>query len=464
MAQNGNRTRSLIRIPASISRISWRDLAASLGPVVLISVAALCVALYFVRPAPPSTITLTSGPDGSSFRRFADQYAKILARNGIHLEILPSRGALENLQRLRDSDVEVDVGFVQGGLSTGGDEDQDLVSLGSVFYEPVAIFYRGTQPIERLSALKGKRIAVGPEGSGARSLALTLLKANGIEPGGKSTLFDIGAAGAVPQLLSGKIDAAFLMGDSATSGAFQKLLGARGILLYDFTRADAYLRRFRYLSKIELPPGSIDLGRNVPDRTLTLIAPTVELVAREGLHPALSDLLIETARQVHGRGNLLQNTGEFPAPLDHEYPISDDASRYYKSGKGFLYRYLPFWLASLADRMWVLLVPLLVLMIPGLRLVPTVYSWRIRQRIYRRYGELMALERATLEVTTPEQREEMLKRVNEIEKSVITVKIPGAFADELYVLRLHIQFVRNRLTGAAVAVDAPAPGATSAGQ
>ena len=167
---------------------------------------------------------------------------------------------------------------------------------------------------------------------------------------------------------------------------------------------------------------------------------------------------------MHGRGNLLQNTGEFPAPLDHEYPISDDASRYYKSGKGFLYRYLPFWLASLADRMWVLLVPLLVLMIPGLRLVPTVYSWRIRQRIYRRYGELMALERATLEVTTPEQREEMLKRVNEIEKSVITVKIPGAFADELYVLRLHIQFVRNRLTGAAVAVDAPAPGATSAGQ
>jgi TRAP-type uncharacterized transport system substrate-binding protein len=459
MAQDDNRKRGLIRIPASISRISWRDLAASLGPIVLLSAAAIGVALYFVRPAPPDTIRLTSGPDGSSFRRFADQYAKILAKNGIHLEILPSRGALENLQRLRDPDVDVDVGFVQGGLSTGGDEDQDLVSLGSMFYEPVAVFYRGVKPIERLSVLKGKRIAVGPEGSGARSLALTLLKANGIEAGGRTTLLSIGAAEAVSQLLAGKIDAAFLMGDSATSGAFQKLLGARGVLLYDFARADAYLRRFRYLSKLELPAGSIDLGRGVPETSLTLIAPTVELVAREGLHPALSDLLIETARQVHGRGNLLQNTGEFPAPLDHEYRISDDAARYYKSGKGFLYRHLPFWLASLADRMWVLLVPLLVLMIPGLRLVPTVYSWRIRQRIYRRYGELMELERATLEATTPEQREEMLKRMDDIEKSVISVKIPGAFADELYVLRLHIHFVRNRLAGVPTVTDLPAAGA-----
>jgi hypothetical protein len=461
MAQESRRRIARIRIPASISRISWRDLAASLGPVVLISAAAIGVALYFVRPAPPSTITITSGPDGSSFRRFADQYAKILEKNGIHLKVLPSRGALENLQRLKDPDTEVDVGFVQGGLAAAEEADEGLASLGSVFYEPVAVFYRGARPIERLSELKGRRIAIGPEGSGARSLALTLLKANGVVQGGKTRLLELGAAAAVQAILDGRIDAAFMMGDSATTTAFRKLIGAPGIRLYDFTQADAYLRRFRYLSRLELPPGAIDLGRNVPDRPLTLIAPTVELVAREGLHPALSDLLIETAREVHGRGSLLQKAGEFPAPLEHEYRISDDAARYYKSGKGFLYRYLPFWLASLADRMWVLLVPLLVLLIPGLRLVPTVYSWRIRQRIYRRYGELMALERATLETTTPEQREEMLKRVDDIERSVISVKIPGAFADELYVLRLHIQFVRNRLTGTATAVDTPASGAVS---
>ena len=464
MAHDGDRKRGLIHIPARVSRISWRDLAASFGPVVLMSVAALGVAFYFVRPAPPDTITISSGPEGSSFQRYAEQYAKILARNGVHLEILPSHGALENLRRLKDENIDVDVGFVQGGLSVGAEPDEHLVSLGSVFYQPVAVFYRSGHAIDRLSQLKGRRIAVGLEGSGARALALTLLKSNGIEAGGTTRLLNIAGDDAVKALLGRKVDAAFIMGDSATGEAFRKLIGVRGIRLYDFTQADAYTRRFRFMSKLELPPGSINLGLNLPENTLTLVAPTVELIARDGLHPALSDLLIEAAREVHGRAGILQNAGEFPSPRENEYHISDDAARYYKSGKGFLYRFLPFWLANLADRMWVLLVPLLVLLIPGLRLVPMVYSWRIRQRIYRRYGELMALERATLEATTPEQRAEMLKRVDDIEKSVISVKIPGAFADELYVLRLHIQFVRNRLTGTTAPGATPASGAAEATQ
>jgi NMT1-like family len=307
------------------------------------------------------------------------------------------------------------------------------------------VFYRSAEPRNRLSALKGKRLAIGPEGSGARSLALTLLKANGIEPGGPTRLLDLSGEAAVQALLGRKIDAAILMGDSATSGAFRKLLGAPGVRLLDFAQADGYVRRFRYLSKLELPSGSLDLGRNVPEKTLTLIAPTVELVARADLHPALSDLLIEAAREVHGRGGLLQRPGEFPAPLEHEYRISDDAARFYKSGKGFLYRNFPFWLASLADRTMLVLVPIIVLLIPALRLVPWLYRWRIRARIFRRYGELMAVERAMLSQAAPEQQEALLKRVDEIEKAVIGVRIPSSFADEAYVLRAHIHFVRDRL-------------------
>jgi len=444
MEQEDKRKFGPLRIPLSITRISWRDLWLTLIPVLLVVLAAVWIAFRFVRPAPPDTIIITSGPAGSLFQRSAEQYRKILARNDIHLEILPSRGALENLKRLSDAEFEVDVGFVQGGLAAGGDAEE-LVSLGSVFYEPVVVFYRGAKPIDRLSALKGRRVAIGPEGSGARSLALTLLRANGIDQGGSTTLLDLAGEAAVQALLGRKIDAVILMGDSATPGAFRKLLNARDIRLFDFAQADGYVRRFRYLSKIELPPGSIDLGKNLPDKPLTLIAPTVELVARPGLHPALSDLLIETAREVHGRGTLLQRAGEFPAPREQEYRISDDAARYYKSGKGFLYTYLPFWLASLADRTWVVLVPILVLLIPGLRAVPSLYSWRVRTRIFRRYGELMALERAMLSETTPEQREELIKRVDEIEKSVIGIKIPASYADELYVLRQHIHFVRRRL-------------------
>mgnify|MGYP001599016621 CR=1 FL=1 len=444
MAQENKRKIGRIQIPLSISRISWRDLAVTLGPILLLSIIAIWIAFWFVRPAPPDTIVITSGPDGSQFRNTAERYRKILARNDVNLEILPSHGGLENLKRLSDPEFEVDVGFVQGGLAAGLDTDE-LVSLGSVFYQPAMVFYRSAAPLDRLSALKGERLAIGSEGSGARSLALTLLKANGIEPGGPTRLLDLSGEAAVQALLGRKIDAAILMGDSAVSGAFRKLLGAPGVRLLDFAQAVGYVRRFRYLVKLELPAGSLDLGRNVPEKTLTLIGPTVELIARADMHPALSDLLIEAAREVHGRGGLLQRPGEFPAPLEHEYRISDDATRFYKSGKGFLYRHLPFWLASLGDRTMVVLVPIIVLLIPALRLVPWLYRWRIRARIFRRYGELMAVERAMLSQAAPEEQEKLLKRVDEIEKTVIGVKIPSSFADEVYVLRAHIHFVRDRL-------------------
>jgi hypothetical protein len=203
--------------------------------------------------------------------------------------------------------------------------------------------------------------------------------------------------------------------------------------------------RFRYLTKLQLPPGSLDLGKNTPPQTLTLVAPTVELIARPGLHPALSDMLIQAAQEVHGRATLLQRAGEFPAPLEHEYRLSDDAVRYYKSGKSFVYRHLPFWLASLVDRIVLLLVPLAVVLIPGLKLVPWLYQLRINMRIYQRYGELMALERLAFSETTAQERADLLKRLDEIERRVVTAKLPASAAGQLYVLRSHVNFVRDRI-------------------
>jgi len=159
---------------------------------------------------------------------------------------------------------------------------------------------------------------------------------------------------------------------------------------------------------------------------------------------------------VHGHAGLLHTTGEFPAPLEHEYAISEDAARYYKSGKSFSYRHLPFWLATIVDRIVVVLIPALILLIPALRLVPTIYSWRVRRRVHRRYAELMALERETLAATTEEQREPLRVRLEEIDKGVINLKIPSAFGDQVYVLREHIKFVRDRLTAGAPAAPAPA--------
>src|ERR1700674_5113157 len=446
---------------ARLTKISWSDLVATLGPVLLLGLRAIWAALSFVHPAPPDKITVTGGPNGSIFQTTAEKYRKILARNGVTLKILPSQGSLENLKRLNDPSFHVDLGVVQGGLATGGGID-NLVSLRSVFYEPLLVFYAGSAPIDRLSSLSGKRLAIGPEGSGTRSLALTLLKASSIEAGSTTTLVDLEAEAAAQALLEGKVDAAFLMGDSAAPPIMRMLLRTPGIQLLDFAQADAYVRRFQYLNKLELPMGSIDLGKNIPERNVYLIGPTVELVARKDLHPALSDLLIEAAHEVHGTASLLQRAGDFPAPLAHESRISDDASRYYRSGKGFLYRYLPFWLASLADRLLVVLVPIVVVVVPGLRLVPFLYRWRIRSRIYRCYGALLALERDLLAQPVPEKRTELLRRLDDIERATGTMKIPLSFADQFYVLRQHIGFVRERLAegasyhGAVVEAQEPA--------
>jgi NMT1 family protein len=427
-----------------ITHISWRDAALTYGVFLLLLVAAVWITLHFVQPAPPDTIVMTSGADGSMFSNYAGRYAKILARQGVTLKILPSQGSLENLKRLSDADTKVDVGFVQGGIASFGDADE-LMSLGSVFYVPVLVFYRAPQPVKLLSELDGKRIAIGREGSGARVLAETLLKANGIVAGGKSKLLDLEGKAAQDALMKGATDAAFIMGDSATTATIRELLHTPGVRVFDFVQGDGYVGRFRYLTKLQLPPGSLDLGKNTPAQTLTLVAPTVELIARRGLHPALSDMLIQAAQEVHGRATLLQKAGEFPAPLEHEYRLSDDAVRYYKSGKSFVYRHLPFWLASLVDRIVLLIVPLMVILIPGLKLVPWLYQWRINARIYQRYGELMALERAAFSDTTTKERTALLKRLDEIEHRIVTAKLPASAAGQLYVLRSHVSFVRNRI-------------------
>jgi hypothetical protein len=424
--------------------VSLRDLTTLLVPVMLLSLAAIWAALWFLEPAPPNHLTITAGPDNSVFRITAEKYRDILARSRVKLQILSSSGSLENLRRLADPAFRVDVGFVQGGVAAGVPVDK-LVSLGSVFHQPLLLFYRAPQALEWLSDLRGRRLAIGPEGSGTRELALTLLKANGIEPGGLTALLDLAGEEAAQAVVDGKADAAFLMGDSAALPTAVKLLRTPGVRLFGFKQADAYTRHFRYLNALTLPMGAFDLGKNEPAQDTHLIGPTVELVAREKLHPALSDLLIETAQQVHGGATLMQRAGEFPAPLEHEFRVSDEARRYYRSGKGFMYRSLPFWLASLVDRALFIVVPVVFLLLPGLRWVPSLYRWRIRSRIYRWYGALIALERSALANPTAETGTILLKRLDDIDKAVNTVKVPLAFAEHFYILRGHIRFVRDRL-------------------
>ncbi len=437
-----------LRLPLKITTISWWDLTHALGPILLLSLAAIWLTVHFVRPAPPSAITMSAGPPGSSFALLAQRYRTILARNGITLHILPSQGSLENLERMKASHPRVDIALVQAG-ATGPEAAAgrgNLVSLGSMFYQPLAIFYRAPKPMIRLSQLWGKRIAIGKPGSGTRALALALLAANDVTPTAPTRFLDEEGVAARNALLTGQADAAFLTGDSTPPAIIGAMLHARGVRLFDFTQADAYVRRFPYLHRIEIPAGAFDLGEDLPPRPITLIAPDVELIAHSDLHPALVDLLIEAAQEVQGGANVLHAAHVFPNSATYGFPLDAEAARYYKSGdRSFTYQYLPFWLASLVDRILVVLVPAIVVLVPGLRYLPQLYGWRINTRIHRRYGELMALERESLAPLSPERRAELLERLSEIERAAILRKIPGSHAEQLYLLREHIGFVRANL-------------------
>lgn len=454
------RRRLRFRLPLQVIKISWRDLLQTVIPVLLVSVIAIAVALHFVRPAPPSSLTISTGPAGSTFHTVAEQYQKVLARNGIRLDILESAGSIDNLDRLTDTDSGVDVALVQSGV-TGSGDPSGLVSLGSMFFEPIIVFYRGREHLHRLSQLHGHALAVGAQGSGTRALALALLKGNGVDTDdGRTRIEDLEGESARSALLNGTVDAIFLSSDSASPATIREMLHARGIRLFNFEQADAYVRRFPYLSKLEVPAGAFDLGENLPAAPISMLAPTVELIAHQDLHPALVDLLIEAATETHGRASLLQNAGQFPSTALHSFPIGTEAARYYKSGRSLAYRYLPFWLASLLTRAAVILVPIFVVVIPSLRYVPQIYNWRVRSRIYRRYGELMAIERESLNDLTPERRAVLLERIDEIERSTIAGKTPGSHGEALYRLRELLHFVRARLR-AADATEAAAPEAST---
>lgn len=413
----------------------------SVAAVAVVCAVVAGAAFFFFQSAPPRTITITTGPEGSIFNTNAWKYAPVLARYGVKLKILASRGSQENLQRLSNPRLRVDAGFVQTGVTNAGMDK--LVSLGTILYQPLLVFYHGA-PVELLTGFAGKRLAIGQEGSGTRSLALTLLDANGLRT--NTTLLDWEPKDAAQGLIEGRVDAVFLMGEDASAAVMRQLLRDPDVHLFSFKQAVAYTRRFSYLSALDLPQGSIDFGQNLPAQDVHLIGPTVELIAREQLNPALSDLLLEAARDVHGRATLLQHKNEFPAPVEHDIRISPYAERFYKSGKSFFYRFLPFWLASLTSRVLVVFLPMIIVMIPTLRSIPHFYKWRIRTRIYRRYRALLIIERELLRAPESAPREQLRERLDEIEQAVNRMRVPASFAEQFYNLRGHIDFVR-RLVG-----------------
>jgi len=446
--------------------INTRDLLVTGGPFVVIALALLVLAYWALDPTPPRKVTLATGPEQGAYAEFGQRYKAHLQRFGIEVELHPTQGSSENLKLLQDADSGVDFAFVQGGAGRLRRNEEgpppDLVSLGSLFYEPVWLFYReaaakdklGSERLESLAQLKGWRVNIGAPGSGVTNLMLRLFDANGVAPE-DLVVQRLGNTPAVVSLFAGETDA-LVYTSAPESPLVQMLLLTPGIGLMDFAQAEAYSRRLPVVSPVLLPRGVVKLGEDVPPQDVRLLAPTAMLVAREDAHPALQQLFVQAARDIHGGAGWFNKRGEFPSLRGSELPLAEEAERFFQSGPPFLQRYLPFWLANLIDRMWVVLAGVIVVLIPLSRVLPPLYELRVRSRVFRWYARLRQIEEGLAD--GPQGAQPLMNDLDELDARVKQLEVPLSHADELYALRSHIDLVRKKLR--ALGAQTPNPTAS----
>jgi TRAP-type uncharacterized transport system substrate-binding protein len=434
--------------------LSVRDLLISAGPFAALAIALLVLAYLWLDPAPPKTVRLATGPAQSAYDDFGKRYQQALAADGIEVVLVPSEGSVANEKLLRED--QVDLAFVQGGTSAGTvseSQREGLVSLGSLFLEPVWLFYREEAAKKKspagvltgLTQMDGLKLNVGTAGSGVPLLMQRLFEANRVDAA-TVQLSELEQTPATAAFLAGEIDA-IVFASAPQSLMVQMLLQTPGVKLMDFSQAEAYSRRFGFLSPATLPRGIVDLAQDQPPQNVRLVATTTALLAREETHPAIQQLFAQAARKLHGPAGWFNRARAFPSIENSEYPISREAERVMQAGAPFLQRYLPFWLANLVERMWLALGIIIAVLLPLSRIIPPLYAFRIRSRVFRWYGQLRAIEERAVE--EPAAVPELLRELDQMDARVAHVAVPLSYADELYALRSNIRLVRGRLDATA---------------
>jgi TRAP-type uncharacterized transport system substrate-binding protein len=479
---------------------SWWESIRGWWPWMFLLALLLAVGWLFVKPAPPGRVVIATGPVDGSYYWFAERYAKSFEEAGVTLELRPSEGSVDNYRILESTEANAGPRWLDDGVSSAIVQsgtcpeglNANLHAVASLYLEPIWIFHRGP-PEWQLADLRGKRVAVGPDGSGARSLMGRLLSINKI-PFGPATatasttapatalatapttqpatapsadpvyLSPEGGRAAIEALRDRRVDAAVFV-FSPRHPFVKELLSDPALHLMSFDRREAYTRIFPFLQDVRLPRGTVDLARDLPREDLCLLSPAANLVCRTGTHPAIVGLLVKAAQATHERGDLISPPGKMPSTQYIEFPIDPAAAEYFKSGPPFLQRILPFWAAAFVDRMKILILPLLTLLIPLSRLAPPLYVWRTRSKIYRWYRVLREIDHrlredakaaspttpaasgdaSTLPPVDPSLFVEDLATLNEMEQELTDQKVPLSYMEEFYNLRLHTDFLRRRV-------------------
>ena len=432
-------------------RAAWREWLIIVLPVALLVIAAFALTARFVKPAPPDSFVISAGAEGGAYYRYAMQYKEILARDGIKLQVQTSAGSLQNLSRMRGATPEASAGFVQGG-TTQPEDSNTMLSIGRMFYELVWVFHRLPAGTDRLTQLRGKRIAVGPAGSGTNQLVTQMLSHSDINDAG-ATLLRLPTKEALDKLAAGELDAVFAVAGPEAE-ILQAPLRSKDIRLMSLAHADAYAMRHSHLTRVTLHQGVVDLKENIPAENVQMVGAGAVLAVRDDLHTALQFALAQAAAEVHKRPSIIHAENHFPQVQSTELPMSAVAERFHKTGPPFFQRYLPFWLAVLADRLLVLLIPILTILVPLIKIVPFLYTWRVRKRLWHWYEELKKLEQALSDA--PGDKEKHLADINRIDDAVSDIPVPVEYSEQYYNLRAHVELVRRRLATHTVA--APSEG------
>jgi TRAP-type uncharacterized transport system substrate-binding protein len=403
----------------------------------------LAAGVIIFTTLPPRTVTMATGPAGGAYQELGLRYRDILARSGVRLRLVNTTGGLDNLARLRDRRSGVQAGFIQGGTTTK-EESPNVESLGTMFFEPLWLFYRKGIG-DGMERFRGRRISIGPEGSGGRALAIEIMKRTKVDAV-VGELLPFSPQEAADKLIAGEIDMAFVV-SGWDSPVVRQLMAADGIGVANVPRPDAFIALYPFLSKVVLPSGVADLAANRPPSDVILLAAKASLAVRDDLHPAIQYLLLNAAVEIHSPPGIFQKAGQFPAAEAVDLPLSEEAQRFYKSGRPVLQAYLPFWMAALVERFLVVFLPALVLLYPAFRLVPQGYDWLMQSRIRRLYDEMKSIER---ELAAGQEPPAALKaKLDGLTQKASELQLPVKYASMQYTLRMHLDLVRDRISARA---------------
>jgi len=413
-------------------------------PLLLLAVAAFIVAWHFVDPAPPKHVIIAAGPKDGAYYAMAEKYVGFFKAQGIALDVRETGGSVENFSLLTKADSGVDLAMVQAGSSPPREQRPDVVAVAAIYYEPVLVFYRGDETLGRLSQLAGKKIAIGANGSGVRVMAQMLLSEAGVSAGDKTTFADLGGDAAADALEAGTIDAAFYV-ISPSSPVVARLLGRPNVHLMSFEHAPAYGRLHPFLTATTLYRGSVDVAHDLPRSDLSLVAAPTTLAARDSTHKAVVQLLVRAAQEFNSGATLLSDPGEFPKAGGSELPFDTDAKYWLHNPPNILHRTLPFWLATLIDRLIILILPLLVVLIPLARLTPALFNWRVQHKLQKRYKIVRQIEQRLTAGSPRDELQAGLDELHAMNRELATLKLPVSSAKDLFELRKSVEFVTARL-------------------